>query len=346
MTPKPKVIIDPHFRTMDEIFSPDDLQRLHDLVEVVWGRDEPMPHDAFLAELPTAEVVVSSMWGYGDVLEQAQKLRAIMTVSGAFPLDLNYERCYQQRIRILSAAPAFAKPVAEMAFAMALAASREVVLGDRAMRRGDEDYLHDGNRTTFMLYDQPVGFIGYGNLAHELHPLLQPFNVHIRAYDPWLGEGYLKRQGVEPASLEELMQTSKVVFVLAAPTKENQAMLSREILEMMPQGAVLVLVSRAHVVDFDAMTELASTGRIKVATDVFPTEPLAINHPIREAEHAVLSAHRAGPVREGLWIIGEMIVDDLEVVLRGLPPKRLQMAEPELSLRYAINTAKSPDEEN
>ena len=339
---KAKVIVDPHFRTMDEIFSPNDKARLYDLVDVIWGKDEPMPDEAFLKALPSAEVVVSSMWRYGDVLDRADALRTIMTVSGAFPLTLDYEKCYQRYIRVLSAAPAFARQVAEMSLTMALDACREVSASDRAMRRGDELYLKESNLSSFMLFDQPVGFIGYGSIARALQPLLAPFNVTISVYDPWLGDGFLERNGVAPASFEEVMQQSKVIFVLAAPTKDNEAMISRHYLEMLQKNAVLVLMSRAHVVDFDAMTELVLEGRFKVATDVFPTEPLEADHPIRNAENAVLSAHRAGSIKEGLWEIGEMVVDDLEAVLQGLPPQRLQRAEPELSMRYALNTAKKP----
>ena len=50
---KSKVIVDPSFRRMDEIFSPEDRLRLFDLVDVVWGRDEPMPMADFLAALPS-----------------------------------------------------------------------------------------------------------------------------------------------------------------------------------------------------------------------------------------------------------------------------------------------------
>ena len=42
--------------------------------------------------------------------------------------------------------------------------------------------------------------------------------------------------------------------------------------------------------------------------------------------------------------LGEMVVDDLEAVVQGLPPRRLQMAEPELSMRYTTNRAKTPEE--
>ncbi len=103
---------------------------------------------------------------------------------------------------------------------------------------------------------------------------------------------------------------------------------------------MLVLVSRAHVVDFDALTDLVLQGRFKAAIDVFPQEPLAADHPIRRAEGAVLSAHRAGSVQEGLWEIGAMVVDDLEAIVRGLPPQRLQQAQPELAPMYMPGSAK------
>ena len=104
-------------------------------------------------------------------------------------------------------------------------------------------------------------------------------------------------------------------------------------LDLIEPGAVLVLVSRAHVVDFDALTEFVLAGRFKAAIDVFPAEPLALDHPIRRAVGAVLSAHRAGSVAEGLQEIGQRVTDDLEAILRGLPPQRLQVAQPELIMR-------------
>lgn len=335
----PTVIVDPHFRSMDEIFHADDLRRLHSLAHVVWGQDTPMPGEAFEKEIPAAEAVVCADWRYGDeALRRAEKLRAVLTVSGGFPRQIDYEACFARGIRVLSAAPAFARAVAEMALTMALAAARDVVSGDRAMRAGNERWLHAGNRDAFMLFGQRVGLIGYGSIGQTLHPLLAPFGVHIDVYDPWLGSGFLRSRGVNPVSLDELLANSKVIFVLAAPSHENQALLSAEKLALIQPGAALILVSRAHVVDFDALTEMVSAGRFKLGVDVFPSEPLPMDHPMRRAENAILSAHKAGPTREGCWEIGRMVVDDLEAILQGLPPMRLQNAQPELIYRYATNT--------
>jgi phosphoglycerate dehydrogenase-like enzyme len=318
MTDLPHVIVDPHFRRMGEIFTSEDHARLHRHANVVWGKDDPMPAELFAQHIGDAQAVVCADWRYGhDLLLRATHLRAILTVSGGFPRNLDFDYCFANGIRVLSAAPAFARSVAEMALALTLACSRDIASGDRAMRAGNELWLHAGNRDSFMLYNKPVGFIGYGSLGRALHPLLLPFGCPIRAYDPWLTDGYLRAQGVEPLTLDDLLASSKVIYVLAAPSAENQALLSREKLEHIQPGSVLVLVSRAHVVDFDALTELVGMGRFKAAIDVFPTEPLEADHPIRHAEHAVLSAHRAGPTEEGCWEIGQMVVDDLEAVLRG-----------------------------
>jgi len=192
MSEKPTVIVDPAYRRMGEIFSPADLERLHRTVGVVWGKDDPMPLEDFREALPRAEAIVCADWRYGDLLSVAERLRAILTVSGGTPRSLDYQQCFARGIRVLGAAPAFGPQVAEMALGLALAASREIVAGDAAFRAGVEQYLHAGNGNTFLLYGKPVGLIGFGGLARSLLPLLAPFGCPISVYDPWLSEGYLR----------------------------------------------------------------------------------------------------------------------------------------------------------
>jgi phosphoglycerate dehydrogenase-like enzyme len=341
---KPTLLLDPYFRKMTEIFSPQDLPRLRSLANIIWGKDEPMSTDDFIASLPDAEVLICADWRYGNVLPMAKKLRAVIDVAGAFPIGFDYDYAHAHKIRVLSIAPSFARQVAEMALGMAIASGREIALGDRLFRNGTEKYLHAGNETTFMLYDKSVGFIGFGSIAKVLKPLLQPFNVKISAYDPWLTDSYIRSQGVTPVGIEELLETSNYIFVLAAPSKENKAFLNRDLLRRIQKDAVLLVMSRAHLVDFDALTECVLEGRFRVATDVLPTEPLASNHPIRQADHAILSAHRAGSVKEGLWEIGQMVLEDLEAILKGFPPQRLPVAQPELTSRYATIVVPKPSE--
>jgi phosphoglycerate dehydrogenase-like enzyme len=329
---KQKIILDPHFRQIARTFTEEDLERLTQMAEVIWGRDEPMPPEAIAEVKDEVVAVVSANWRHGDVRE-FPRLRAIMEVSGRFPdFDtLDYEACFARGIRVLSCASSFAPVVAEMALALALAGARQVASGDAAMHTGSEIWWKpESTANTFTLFDQVVGFIGFGSIARVLKALLAPFRCPIQVYDPWLTNAFLRTQGVAPVALGTLLETSKVIFVLAAPTESNQAMLNRERLERIPPDALLVLISRAHVVDFDALTDLLMVGRLKAAIDVFPIEPLPPDHPIRNAPNTILSAHRAGGTAEGQPFIGSMVVNDLEAILAGNPPQQMQVAQPEI----------------
>lgn len=331
---KKMVILDPYPRKMSEIFWEHDLARLHEMADVVWAKDEQMPPEEMAKAQAQAYAIVMARWRSIPIAE-LPVLHAILEVSGRHPSPavLDYESCFARSIRVLSCAPAFGPMVAEMALGMALAASREIVAGHVGFQDGTEKYLHQGNLDTFTLFDKKVGLIGFGGLARALRPLLAPFRCQINVYDPWVAPTYLRDQGVTPMALEELLSTSRVIFVLAIPSVENKALLDRSLLSLIPSDAVFVLMSRAHVVDFDALTELLHAGRFRAAIDVFPEEPVPADHPIRHAPNVVLSGHRAGSIREELRNIGHLVVNDLEAMLAGLPPLEMQMAQPELVRR-------------
>lgn len=326
-----KVILDPRFRRLANVFSAEDLARVHELAEVVWGKDEPMPQEAVEACREEVVAVLTGSWQYGDV-GRFPRLKAILELGGGFPspAQLDYATCFARGIRVLSCAPAFGPAVAEMALGLAIAAARQIVETDRAFRTdGSENWSHHEFGGTFLLYDKPVGFIGFGGLARALKALLAPFRCPIRAYDPWLTDAYLRTQGVTPASLEELVETSRLLFVLAVPSASNRALLDRSMLERIPPDAILLLMSRSHLVDFDALTELTLAERFRAAVDVFPQEPLPADHPIRKAPGVILSSHRAGAIGEAIQNIGRIVARDLEAVLKGLPPREMQSAQPE-----------------
>lgn len=333
-TMKPKIILDPAFRRMENILGADDLARLHAAADVLWGQDEPMP----AAELDkvSGEVVaiISGSWRHGDV-SRFPRLRAILEVGGGFPSpkDLDYAACFSRGIRVLSCAPAFGPAVAELGLALALACARQIAWTDRAFRQDDPNWSHTSFETEigtpFTLYGKQVGFIGFGGLARALKPLLAPFGCPIQVYDPWLTETYLRQQGVTPVDLDTLLATSRVIFVLAVPSAGNRAMLDGAKLDLIRPDAAFILLSRSHVVDFDALTERVLAGRFLAAIDVFPQEPLAKDHPIRKASHAVLSSHRAGANLEAILNIGRIVADDIEAICSERVPFAMQQAQPE-----------------
>ena len=76
---KKKVLLAPSFRTIEEIFHPDDLKRLHDCCEVLWGSDEPISMGEFESVKKDVWAIISPRWRYGDV-KDIPNLKAFMEV--------------------------------------------------------------------------------------------------------------------------------------------------------------------------------------------------------------------------------------------------------------------------
>ncbi|MEM7043874.1 MAG: hydroxyacid dehydrogenase [Pseudomonadota bacterium] len=331
----PKVVLSPHFRRVDEIFAEGDLRRLRSFSNVVWAKDEPIPADELARHAGDMWALVTARPSVdAALLEAAPNLRAIVEVAGRFPNDVDYDACFARQVRVLSCAPAFGSQVAEMTLAMMLAAGRGLVAEHETFRLAEEHWQRDREGWDFTLFGQSVGLIGAGSIAKSLLQLIEPFGCRIRAYDPWLPKSVIEQMGCEPASLEETLRESRIVILLAVPTTENEGLIGSRELELMQPGSLLLLVSRSHLVDFDALTDALYAHHLQAAVDVFPEEPLPADHPIRQSPNVILSAHRAASIRKERQAIGRLVVDDLELMANGLPPVRLQIAQPELVPLY------------
>jgi phosphoglycerate dehydrogenase-like enzyme len=337
------ILVDPRPRTMDLMLDAPTQARLEALGDLVVHEGEGrMPADVVDAHLPDVVAIVGQTDLDAGRVERAPGLRAVVNVEGNLLPNVDYDACFARGIHVLVASPAFAPAVAEAALGMAIDLVRGISAADRAMRAGTEAYELDGNRGCFLLAGADVGVIGLGELGRQLVRLLAPFGCRVRAYDPWLPDLVIRGAGAEPAGLDELLRGSRVVFVFAAPTTENQAMLGRRELELLPQGAALLLMSRAAVADVDAIVDLAGAGRLRAAIDVWPREPVPADHPARRVDGLLLSAHRAGGMPEAFRAIGRMAVADLELVLAGLPPMVCRRAERETVRRLRSRPIDQP----
>jgi phosphoglycerate dehydrogenase-like enzyme len=119
-------------------------------------------------------------------------------------------------------------------------------------------------------------------------------------------------------------------------------MIDARALGLMQPGAMLLLMSRAAAVDFTALTEAARSGRIRVATDVFPVEPLPTGDPIRAVPNMLFSPHRAGALTFALREIGTRVLEDLDLIARGLPPVSCRRAERETVARMRSKPVEKP----
>ena len=325
---RPLILLDPYPRAVDQIFDAATRARLESLGEVVWHEGTPAGDDYLERHLPRAAALIGQSALDAGRLARAPLLRAVFNVEGNFLPNVDYAECQRRGIHVLATAPVFAPPVAEMALGLALSLARRIHEADAAIRTGTETMYGEGdNADSILLSGRTLGLVGFGNVGRALLPLLRPFGGEIVVHDPWIHPSVLRENGLRPVSLEECFARSTAVFLLAATTTENAGQIDKHLLSRLAPGSLVILVSRAGSVNFDDLLDAAASGRIRVAIDVWPDEPIPAEHRARRTRNTILQAHRAGNIPEIWPRMGQMVVDDLEMILRGLPPQRCQRAQ-------------------
>jgi phosphoglycerate dehydrogenase-like enzyme len=329
---KPLVVCAPKPRSIELIFTPTAEAMLRERYELVETDDEGV---AFLPQqvLASARYILGQPPLSSEMLAQMKSLRCIFNVESNLLQNMPYEDVFARGIYVVTTGLVFAQPVAEMGIAMALNLARGVVDADLDFRAGHELWGYDGNQSARLLSSADVGIIGFGDLGKALNRLLTGFRTKTKVYDPWVPPSILAENGVIPASLDEVLRESDFVFVVASVTSENQGFLGADAFAKMRKGTAFILLSRAGVVDFDALIAAVRSGHILAASDVFPREPLPHYHPVRTLPGFLRSAHRAGALTSAFKMMGDMVLEDMDLIDRGLPPMRCKRAERETVAR-------------
>lgn len=329
---RPLVISAPHPRTLDLIFSDDARSALNADYRVV--EHEPNDVDQLPAEtLADVRYIVGQPPLSRATLEKMTALKAILNVESNLFNNMPYDYLFERGIHVVTTGAVFAEPVAEMGLAMALDLARGVTDADLAFRDGKELWGGDGNASARLISGSDIGIIGFGDLGKALNRVLTGFRATIRVFDPWLPPSMLREQGVVPATLAEVLSGSDFVFVVASVTSENKGFLGAPEFAAMRKGAAFILLSRADVVDFDALMDAVRSRHIVAASDVFPQEPLPLDHPVRKLPGFLRSAHRAGALDSAFKKMGDMVLEDMALMDKGLPPMRAKRAERETVAR-------------
>jgi len=328
---KPLIFLDPFPRNEMMVYDKATEDALSDIGRVVSHFGSRAPDSMVEDILSDVEVIIGQTAMPKERLDRAPKLRGILNVKANWEPNIDYAEAHARGIRVLSAAPCMAPAVAEFCIGQAIMLARGLHVSDTLFRDGKEAYGIAGNGEAYSLYDSDVALVGYGNLGRALVPLLRPFGCRILVHDPWLSNGYLTSEGVEPVSLEEALSRPQFLFLLSGVTTENEGYLDRVKLQTIRQDASVILASRAEIVTFSDFLDLAAQGRFRAAVDVFPEEPVAADDPIRRTPNVLFSAHLAGGIQPSYARIREAMLDDVGQILKGLPPLRLQRAEPSLA---------------
>ncbi len=334
MTGSAFILIDPFPRREDMIFTDASRTRLDSIAQLhsYWGNGR-MPDDEVEKHLPQADIIIGQTHLDAARIERAKRLKAVINVKGNWEPHIDYQTLQRRGVHVLSIAPCMAPAVAEWSLGAAIDLGRGLTKADALFRAGEEAYGIAGNQDAVSLFGAEIGLVGYGNLGRALVPLLRPFSPCISVYDPWLPAGFLEAEGLIPKALDEVLATSRFLFLLAGVSEDNEGFLDASMLDKIQPDAAVVLASRAEIVDFSALIERAEQKAIRLAVDVFPEEPVPAKSTFRASQQPLLSAHRAGGVRASYERIATWMADDVEQVLQGLPPMRLQRAEPALAAK-------------
>lgn len=329
---RPLVIAAPLPRTLPLLFAPDNLRTLFDRYDVVETTDEALP-SLPPDTLREARYVIGQPPLTEDLLARLEGLRCIFNVESNLLPNMPYEQAFARGIHVVTTGAVFAEPVAEIGLGFALSLARDIHGADAAFRRGEERWGGEGNASARLLTGSTIGILGFGALGQAVARVLQGFRPRLIAHDPWQAPSVTRSLGAEPVELDAVLSEPETLFVTAAVTSENQGFLGAEAFARMRPGAALILLSRAGVVDFEALMEAVRSGRILAASDVFPEEPLPADHPVRSLPGFLLSAHRAGALDVAFRRMGEMVLEDMALMDRGLPPQVCRRAERETVAR-------------
>ena len=155
-----------------------------------------------------------------------------------------------------------------------------------------------------------VGIIGASSTARALITLLKPFGCDLAVYDPYLTDERADQLGVRTTTLEEAA-SSPFLTIHVPNVPETKGMITRALIEQLPDGAVVVNSSRGPAIDQQALLDHVLDGRLYAALDVYDPEPPTFDRTILDAPNLLLSPHVAGDTAEGHLALAGYVLKDV-----------------------------------
>lgn len=163
-----------------------------------------------------------------------------------------------------------------------------------------------------------VGIVGLGNVGGTVARRLTGFGSKIVYTDP---DPTREFAGAERVGLDELLRRADVVCLHPPLDVETRGLIGAAQLAAMKPGAILVNAARGPIVDEDALIAAVRAGTLAGAgLDVFATEPLAADSPLRSFDNVFLSPHSGAATEEAEAHLLDVVGDNLLRVLDGEPP--------------------------
>jgi|GEM_PF-245146 len=280
---------------------------------VHWLDSSPtISSEAFEAEfdrlLPDVDIILVSAWNRrvppftAERYARASRLRIIAgTFDNRFGDWIDVQEAAGHNITVIDTSRTMTPTVAEFALAMTLTIMRDIPAAIQLVREGGWQTAH-WDQPGFVSGDltgRKIGLAGFGVINRRYAELIAPFHCERRTYDPFVDDEVLQAAGVErAASLEDLAAGSDIFVIGIPPTPQTQHIINAAVIDALPRGSTLILVTRMAVVEQEPLWRRTRAGEIRAAIDVFDPEPPPADAWFRTSPYVYPTPHIAGNTRD------------------------------------------------
>lgn len=289
-------------------------------IRVVEFHDAVADEDALAARLEPFDVVVAMRERTEfprSLLERLPNLRLLVT-TGMRNRAIDVAAATDLGITV-SGTGVGAAATAELTWGLVLAALRHIPREDASVRSGGWQQTLGGD-----LEGARLGVVGLGRLGSRVAGIGKAFGMDVVAWSQNLTDERAAEVGVRRVERDELFATADVVTVHLLLSRRTRGLIGAEDLGRMKPTAVLVNTSRGPIVEQQALLDALHAGRIAGAgLDVYDTEPLPRDHPLRSAPRTVLTPHLGYVTRGSYEVFYREVVEDVAAWVAGAPVRVL-----------------------
>lgn len=214
--------------------------------------------------------------------------------------------------------PVNAVSVAEQAFAMMLAAIKQVAQYDRAVRRGD--WLMRDSLATRELAGKMLMLLGFGRVGREVAKRARAFDMDVLAFDPYVDSGIMEAAGARKTeNWREDLARIDVLSIHLPLSAETRNIVDAGVLAELKPTAIVINTARGGLIDEDALYRALTTGMVDgaAALDTFAVEPPCADNPLFTLPNVVLSPHSASLTKEAAERMGVVAARNVIAGLEG-----------------------------
>lgn len=242
-------------------------------------------------------------WIIGDdpataaVFEAGKKGNLRAAVKWGIGVDnVDFKACERLGIPIINTPNMFGEEVASVAVGYVLGLARNLFEIHEGVKNGNWP-----KPTGMSLRDKTVALVGFGDIGKSTAQFLKAMHMNIMVYDPYADKSEEDINAFNFLDWPIKVEDADFVVTTCALTKETKHMVNREIIFKLKQGVKLVNVSRGGIIDENALIDALKSKKVSgAALDVFETEPLPMDNPLRTFENCIFGTHNGSNTLEGV----------------------------------------------